>query len=255
MTRAYAETYLDDAMNNLGDAFDYAVYDCKYELEDFFSFFLISGIAEAFGKGNPKYVAGLSGPELTKEILLKTKGSRPDAEISENIDKSAEYWSGWILAYYQWYTGRSFADLYKNGVTMEHLLSLYPTFHEADITKFVDTTNRFIERNATDNVTNLQKIRKAADMTQKKLAVESGVSLRMIQLYEQRNKDINKAQAITLFRISRVLGCEAADLLEHESSLQLKNIDILEPQQLRDNVKSAAMEILTDKDNTPVIDF
>jgi len=219
MTRAYAETYLDDAMNNLGDAFDYAVYDCKYELEDFFSFFLISGVAEAFGKGNPKYVAGLSGPEITKEVLLKTKGSRPDAAISENIDKSAEYWSGWILAYYQWYTGRSFTDLYKDGVTMEHLLNLYPTFHEADITKFVDTINRFIEHNAAGNATNLQKIRKAADMTQKKLADESGVSLRMIQLYEQRNKDVNKAQAITLFKIARVLGCEAADLLESDSSL------------------------------------
>jgi len=153
-------------MNNLGDAFDYAVYDCKYELEDFFSFFLVSGVAEAFGKGNPKYIAGLSGPEITKEVLLKTKGSRPDAAISENIDKSAEYWSGWILAYYQWYTGRSFADLYKDGVTMEHLLNLYPTLHEADITKFVDMTNRFIEQNAANNVTNLQKIRKAAGLTQ-----------------------------------------------------------------------------------------
>ena len=215
MTRAYAETYLDDAMNNLGDAFDYAVNDCEYELADFYSFFLVSGVAEAFEKGNPKYVAGLSGPEITKEVLLKTKGSRPDAAISENIDKSAEYWAGWILAYYQWYTGRSFSDLYKNGITMEHLLYLYPTLHEADITKFVDITNRFIEQNAENNITNLQKIRKAASMTQRSLSEESGVSLRMIQLYEQRNKDINKAQAITLSKIARTLGCKAEDLLEN----------------------------------------
>jgi DNA-binding Xre family transcriptional regulator len=218
MTRAYAETYLDDAMNNLGDMFDYAVYDCGYEPKDVFSFFLVSGVAEAFGKGNPKYVAGLSGPEIAKEVLLKTKGSRPDAAISENMDKSAEYWAGWILAYYQWYSGRSFADLYENGLTMEHLLYLYPTLHEADITKFVDVANRLIERNAANNVTNLHKIRKASDMTQKRLADESGVSLRMIQLYEQKNKDINKAQAITLSKIARVLGCEVEDLLESESA-------------------------------------
>jgi len=202
-------------MNNLGDAFDYAVYDCKYELADFYSFFLVSGVADAFGKGNPKYVAGLSGPEITKEVLFKTKGSRPDAAISENVDKSAEYWSGWILAYYQWYTGRSFSDLHKDGVTMEHLLDLYPMLHEADITKFVDITNRFIEQNTKSNVTNLQKIRKAANMTQRSLADESGVSLRMIQLYEQRNKDINKAQAITLSKIARALGCKTEDLLEN----------------------------------------
>jgi len=216
MMRAYAETYLDDAMNNLGDMFDYAVYDCKYEIEEFFSLFLVSGVAKAFGKGNPKYVAGLSGPEIAKEVLFKTKGSRPDAAISENIDKSAEYWSGWVLAYYQWYSGRSFADLSENGLTMEHLLNLYPTLHEADITKFVDITNRFIAQNAAGNITNLQKIRKASNRTQKLLADEAGVSLRMIQLYEQRNKDINKAQAITLFKIARVLGCEIEDLLENE---------------------------------------
>jgi len=203
-------------MNNLGDMFDYAVYDCGYELEDVFSFFLVSGVADAFGKGNPKYVAGLSGPELANEVLFKTKGFRPDVEISENIDKSAEYWAGWILAYYQWYTGRSFADLFEKGLTMEHLLYLYPTLHEADITKFVDVANRLVERSAAGDVTNLQKIRKAAGLTQKALADESGVSLRMIQLYEQRNKDINKAQALTLAKIARVLGCEVGDLLSSE---------------------------------------
>ncbi len=33
------------------------------------------------------------------------------------------------------------------------------------------------------------------------------VSLRSIQMYEQRNKDINKASAETLYHIARVLGC------------------------------------------------
>jgi DNA-binding transcriptional regulator YiaG len=201
-------------MNNLGDMFDYAVYDCGYELEDVFSFFVVSGIADSFGKGNPKYITGLSGPELAKEVLLRTKGSRPDAEISENLDKSAEYWVGWILAYYQWYSGCSFSDLHKNGLSMEYMLNLYPTLHEADITKFIDIANRLIEKNSVNSATNLKKIRKASNMTQKHLAEESGVSLRMIQLYEQKNKDINKAQAITLSNIARVLGCEVEDLLE-----------------------------------------
>ena len=33
-------------------------------------------------------------------------------------------------------------------------------------------------------------------------------------MYEQRNKDINNAQAISLVRIARVLGCDVEDLLE-----------------------------------------
>ena len=32
-------------------------------------------------------------------------------------------------------------------------------------------------------------------------------------------------------------------------------VDILEPQELRDSVKAAAMEIWADKDNTLVVDF
>ena len=36
----------------------------------------------------------------------------------------------------------------------------------------------------------------------------------MIQQYEQRAKDINKASAGNLFASARVLGCKAEDLLE-----------------------------------------
>ena len=50
--------------------------------------------------------------------------------------------------------------------------------------------------------------------TQAELATRSGVSLRSIQMYEQRNKDINKARAESLYRISKVLGCTIEDLLE-----------------------------------------
>jgi len=45
MTRAYEETYLDDAMNNLGDMFDYAINDCGLDAEEFYTHFIISGAA------------------------------------------------------------------------------------------------------------------------------------------------------------------------------------------------------------------
>jgi hypothetical protein len=34
-------------------------------------------------------------------------------------------------------------------------------------------------------------------------------------MYEQRNKDINKASVEALYRISKVLGCSIEDLLEN----------------------------------------
>ena len=62
--------------------------------------------------------------------------------------------------------------------------------------------------------TNLKRIRSSYGCTQAELAKRSGVSLRSIQMYEQRNKDINKASVETLYRISKVLGCTIEDLLE-----------------------------------------
>ena len=51
-------------------------------------------------------------------------------------------------------------------------------------------------------------------MSQRELAEKSGISLRTIQQYEQRKKNINKAQIDTLIPLSMALYCEVRDLLE-----------------------------------------
>ena len=62
--------------------------------------------------------------------------------------------------------------------------------------------------------TNLKRIRSNYGISQSELAKRSNVGLRSIQMYEQKNKDINKASADTLYKISKVLGCSIEDLLE-----------------------------------------
>ena len=66
---AYNELYLDDAMANLGDMVEYAVCTLGYAPDDFFGWFISSGIASKFENGNPKYVAGMSGVELADAVL------------------------------------------------------------------------------------------------------------------------------------------------------------------------------------------
>jgi transcriptional regulator with XRE-family HTH domain len=63
-------------------------------------------------------------------------------------------------------------------------------------------------------MTNLKRIREELGFSQSKLAEESGVNIRMIQHYEQGVKDINKAQAITVYRLAQALNCTVEDLLE-----------------------------------------
>ena len=65
-------------------------------------------------------------------------------------------------------------------------------------------------------MTNLKRIRTEAGLSQTKLAEASGVSVRMIQHYEQGVKDINAAAAITVYRLAQALACTVEDLLENK---------------------------------------
>lgn len=212
MIHAYDKQYLDDAMRNLGEAFDYAVNDCRIEIDDFLDLFITGGIADQFGSGVPKFVCGMSGIELVLEVVERSGRLQEFPESVANYDCSPEYWCGWILAYYQWYTSRSFRNIRKY-ISMHEIWKLYPMLHEASEDRFVDTVNRMIRRN--EPPTQLQILRKSIGYSQKTLAEKSGVNVRMIQQYEQRAKDINKATVMNLVALAQTLGCKVEDLLEH----------------------------------------
>lgn len=211
MKHAYNEMYLDDAMENMGEMVDYAVNVCHMDIEEFWKLFLSSGLADEFGKGSPKAVSGTTGTEMVYRVLEKAGFPELDFPIQIEYTRSREYWSGWILAYYQWLTGRKFKDIYK-GLSMGEIQRLYPTLHEASEDKFVEVADRIIEENS--KTTKLQTLRKNSGYSQNELAECSGVNKRMIQQYEIGAKDINKAAGTTLLSLARVLGCEVEDLLE-----------------------------------------
>ena len=161
--------------------------------------------------GEPSFLAGKSGIEIAAEVVSETMGKKLDVAPEEHFGRSEEYWIGWAVAYYQWYSSRRYSDIFKV-LTYEDLQKMYYTLHEADITKFVEIADERIKDFFAD--TNLKRIRMSYGCTQAELAERSGVSLRSIQMYEQRNKDINKASAETVYRISKVLGCTMEDLIE-----------------------------------------
>ena len=213
MTHAYSELYLDDAMNNLGDMVEFAVCDLGFDPDEFFGWFISSGIASKFEKGNPKYITGLSGFELAEAVLREINVSYEKREPSYVEFKGREYWAGWILAYYQWETGKRFEDIVKDGLTLSTVFSMY-ILHEADESKFVDAANELIARNKEKRKSKLSDIRKARGFTQQQLSKASGVTLRMIQLYEQRQNDISKAQVTVVIDLAKALGCEVEDLID-----------------------------------------
>ena len=213
-TRAYQKFYLNDAQQNLAVMFDYAIRLLKYDGDQFFLYFIQSEVAQKFEHANPKYIAGMCGIELAQNVLTKI-GAAPKFPTNPKIELGKEFWLGWVLAYYQWYSGLKFSDLREYGLVPSEILSRY-ILHEADISKFVSIANKIILANKAASPTRLQKIRKARGLTQKELSELSGVSLRMIQLYEQRQNDINQASGQTINNLARALCCNFYEIMEIE---------------------------------------
>ena len=211
MTRAYREIYLSNAQAALGDALDYAVNICNVPGNDFLKLFGASSAGRRMENGEPLLLAGKSGIEIAAEVLAETTGKQFEAVSTERIERSEEYWIGWAVAYYQWYSSRRYIDIFKV-LSYDDLKKMYYTLHEADITKFVDIAQERIKDYFRD--TNLKRFRTAYGCTQAELAKLSGVTLRSVQMYEQRHKDINRASGETLYSLAKVLGCSIEDLLE-----------------------------------------
>lgn len=64
------------------------------------------------------------------------------------------------------------------------------------------------------NVSKLKTIRENQNISRSQLSKTSGIAVRSIEGYEQGLRDINKAQGIILYNLSRALNCKIEDLLE-----------------------------------------
>ena len=208
---AYDKLYLEKARTSLGRMLDFAVYDLKYNASEFFALFIASGVADRFEQGDFTILAGKSGVELAYLVLDEADVEYERLTPRFAAGRSEEYWTGWALAYYQWFTAMRFADIIK-AVPLEEIRALYSPYHEMDIRHFVDKMNELCLSQRGE--TNLKRLRRQAGLTQRELAEKSGISLRTIQQYEQRKKNINKAQIDTLIPLSVALYCEVRDLLE-----------------------------------------
>lgn len=212
MINAYDKVYLLGAKKNLGRMMDFAVHEMGFPAAEFWDLFLTSGVADAFGSGASRLLAGMSGIELAYEVLDRAK--RRYRRIRNPIcaaEKSPEYWAGWALAHYQWQRGLSFAEI-DLVASFDDVVNMYSPYHEMDISQFVDELDRLYR--SAHPVTNLRRARERAGLSQGELAEYAGVSVRTIQEFEQRRKNINKAQLDTVYPLARALYTTVEALIE-----------------------------------------
>ena len=208
MIRAYDKLYLSKAQSSLASMLDFAVYDLKKDLADFYKKFLESKISVQFERGESSVIAGKSGVELALEVLENyslAKKYKPAA------NRSPEYWTGWALAYFQWQTNLSFKQI-DSLIPITEVRAMYAPYHEMDISQFCDKMTELYK--ARKPACNLKTRRLAAGLSQSELAITSGVPLRTIQQYEQKQKDINAAKAQSVISLAKALDCSAEDLME-----------------------------------------
>lgn len=202
MIHAYDDYYLSITMKKIGEMFEYATLLLGIDIDDFASLFISSGMAEYFETMNHKYAVGKSSVELVAIML-----DRDPETVEVNSAVTPEYWVGYALCYAQWYFNRPFKDIIK-AFPCSELLNYYFPYHEMDITRVID----LIKTKYTITPP-LVELRKKKGLSQAQLAKYSRVPLRTIKSYEQGTVDIAKAQAETLYLLSKTLFCTIEDLI------------------------------------------
>lgn len=67
----------------------------------------------------------------------------------------------------------------------------------------------------------LQKLRKAAGLSQSQLANKAGIRVQVLQQYEQGVRDLSGAKLATLLKLCNALECRLADIVTDEETLEL----------------------------------
>lgn len=206
----YDVNYLDDAMTLLADMCEYIAVDLKMDIDDFWELFLASGYARECEVGNCVFIAGKSGIELAKDVFKETGYEIDQTAPGSYGERSAYYWAGWILAYYQWKKGYSFRDINEK-ISMKRLVEMYRINHELSEERVVDNLDLIMNDSEYDS--KIAFYRRIMGYSQRTLSNRSGVNIRTLQQYEIGAKDVNKASAGILSALARELKCNIEDLI------------------------------------------
>ena len=203
MIHAYSDVYLNSVMHNLAALFDIAINAEGLNSNEFAEMFANSEIASGIEAGVPDILAGKSATEMLMIILDK----KVDYTVVP-VDRTPEYWAGWILANAQWYLNKSFNEILKV-MPFSTLVAMYYPYHEADEMKTIEKIKECFP-----SVSALKTIRQKRKLTQEQLALLSCVNVRSIRSYEQGDNDISKAQGDTLQMLAKALDCTIEELLQ-----------------------------------------
>ncbi len=230
------------------------MYDLGIDPEEYIAAFCASRYVRELEKRNSTFLCGMAGSELCRLILTEagiteaypastemagadttgagttgadttgagttgeaqagagTMGAAGeiDSKTNKPRDRRAKFWwAGDVIAYYQYYRNVSFRYIFSF-VSITEILRMFTVYHEMNITQFMDRMDTL----AKQAPSRLAQMRKKRQLSQSELAKASGVPVKTIQAYEQKRKDINRAEAVTVLKLADTLSCTTRDILE-----------------------------------------
>lgn len=222
MDQTSKDKYINELSGILGEMFDYAVRGCNEDGDRFFEMFCKSDLAEGLTKEPAWQLGSINGKKLAqalvKEVSSATHGSVNKLTESSDyeIDRtSIQYWAGRVLGLYFGHLNYSFKEIMLRKMNWSTILKMQ-ALRRADVSILFSAFDSVV---FTDNAPGalLKQRRMMLKLTQKELSEKSGVTLRMIQLYEQGRNDLTKAEAWTAAALSEALGCTVAELIGFRS--------------------------------------
>ena len=223
---------------SLGKMLDHAVHSLHQEPDGFFKLFIASGMAGDFERKEILTITGRSGIELSYEVLKRCGISFERVTPRHTAALSKEFHAGSALADLQSQTGLPYEDIIRT-IPVSEIISMYENYHGQAVSELpwqMDDTERrtaieaikasfpgelrtsFESRlgsaSGAKEETHLKEMRLRNGFSQSQLAAAADVPVRTLQQYEQRRKDLGKAQYEYVARLSAVLNCRPEDLIE-----------------------------------------
>ncbi|MCR4612351.1 MAG: helix-turn-helix domain-containing protein [Lachnospiraceae bacterium] len=222
---AYNNNYLGNVQSNLGSMLDCGVNTLEFGMRDFYNMFLSSDMSDKINKGDCYTICTLGGVELAEYVVCHAmnnsnfihvrKASDPayNQQLSDAIInvKSAEYWTGTVIASYAWEKNISYDELDRL-IPIEDIYALYNDFKDADELMINIRLDEMLK--SASSKSKIKTRRELMGLSQTEIATRADIPVRTLQQYEQKRKNINNAKAIYLVNLSSVLHCEVRDLME-----------------------------------------
>lgn len=209
----YSADWLVRIIRTVGKAFEFAEKCLPGGWESFYANFARSSAAASLTGPHAMPAIGDSAIELVLDVNDDTSIDTllmNEQRLSKQ-ETARLHWMAEVAVRFQWESGLAFRNVYQalGCDRLKELSQRYGALAAADVVPYL-----FIEAPKEEASTNLARIRKERGFSQQALSQASGVSLRSVQQYEQRKKDINHAQVRSVLGLAKALGCTIEELLE-----------------------------------------